>query len=77
MTTVSRQWIKVSLPPELGIVYEDDDTEEADDCQGDSVNLDATLAKDDVQDMVDLHDLGGTVSWPDGWDIRRARAFIS
>ena len=36
----------------------------------------AMVSREDIVDLVDLHELGGSVSWPAGWNHQKAKNFL-
>ena len=73
---------KVILPNDLGIVFDNHEHDDigvpASPLHDDSCALGerAVISRNDVIDMVDLHELGGSVVWPTGLDLHAARFFL-
>ena len=79
LISMYREGFNVLLPRDLGIVSVQDNCNTVDAhvvAPIDAVE-DTALDKEDVHDLVDLHELGGSVSWPLGWNLQRAKAFLA
>jgi hypothetical protein len=72
-----REGLKVILPPDLGIVYDDTvPDEKVHVAAHEQVDCRAFLSYDDAVDFIDLTDLGGSVDWPRGWSYKLVKDFV-
>jgi hypothetical protein len=77
LISLYRDGIKVILPPDLGIVYNDTvPNDVAHEAAPEHLDNRAVLSREDAIDLIDLSDLGGTIDWPRGWTYRLVKEFV-